>query len=180
MKYLLLLIMGLNLTGTYAQNKLNKLSLNPIELLGYNRLNVEFERGFRQGKMGISLYIGHTGVASRKIHDEFSQLSEESVAVRFFTKAMDKSSYWYGAMISVSSGNITSADGLDRASNIGALGILGVTGYQFMIRSFFIDPFIGVGYAVTNDLFGSAEYTGDIGRPTDWLLTYGFKIGFCF
>lgn len=83
-------------------------------------------------------------------------------------------------MISVSSGNITSADGLDRASNIGALGILGVTGYQFMIRSFFIDPFIGVGYAVTNDLFGSAEYTGDIGRPTDWLLTYGFKIGFCF
>lgn len=94
MKYLLLLLMGLNLSGANAQDKLNKLSLNPIELLGYNRLNIEFERGFGQGKMGISLYIGHTGVASRKIHDEFSQLSEESVAVRFFTKAIDKSSYW--------------------------------------------------------------------------------------
>jgi hypothetical protein len=69
---------------------------------------------------------------------------------------------------------------LDKATNIGALGVLGITGYQFIIKSFYIKPYLGAGYALRNDLFGSAEYEGDIGKPKDWLLTYGLKIGFCF
>jgi hypothetical protein len=166
--------------SSFGQQKLNKLSVNPLQLFGYNRLNVEYERGFNAGKYGISFYMGRTGNASRKIHGQYSWLSEQNVALKFYYKSLDKSSFWYGGMVSVSSGNIYDENGVDQATNIGALGILATSGYQFIVKSFYINPYLGAGYSLTNDLFGSAQYAGDISKPTNWLLTYGFKMGICF
>ena len=39
-----------------GQKDLNKLSVNPIQLFGYNRLNLEFERGFSEGKIGFAIW----------------------------------------------------------------------------------------------------------------------------
>lgn len=177
--YLIGLIVLLSL-NTYCQNKMNKISINPIQLFGYNRLNFEFERGFRDGKFGISIYYGQTGNSSRKIHGQYSYLSEQNIAIKIYNKESYKSCLWYGGMISVSSGNIFDENGIDKATNIGALGLLGITGYQIIFKSFYLTPYLGAGYALTNDLFGSAVYSGDIGKPTDWLLIYGIKTGFCF
>ncbi len=165
---------------TFAQQRLNKLSVSPIQLFGYNRLNMEYERGLNDGKHGISFYMGRTGNASRQIHGQYSWLSEQNVAFKFYSKSLEKSSFWYGGMVSVSSGNIYDENGVDQATNIGALGILATSGYQFIVNSFYINPYLGAGYSLTNDLFGTAQYTGDISKPTDWLLTYGFKMGICF
>ena len=173
----LLFILTVNL---FAQQKLNKLSVNPIQLFGYNRLNVEYERGFSEGKYGISLYMGCTGNSTRKIHGQYSWLSEQNAAIRFYSKSMDKSSFWYGGMVSVSSGNIYDENGIAQATNIGALGVQATSGYQFIIKSFYLNTYLGAGYSLTNDLLGSAEYSGDIAEPSNWLLTYGFKMGFCF
>lgn len=164
----------------FAQQKLNKVSVNPIQLFGYNRLNMEYERGFSEGKYGISLYMGRTGNSTRKIHGQYSWLSEQNATIRFYSKSSDKSSFWYGGMVSVSSGNIYDENGVDQATNIGALGILATSGYQIIIKSFLINSYLGAGYSLTNDLFGSAQYTGDIAKPSTWLLTYGIKVGFCF
>jgi hypothetical protein len=180
MKNLLTVLLIIISVYSAAQERLNKISISPIQLIGYNRLNVEYERGFNEGKYGIGIYIGRTGNSTRKIHGLYSYLSEQNVAVKFYQKKMDRSSFWYGPMISVTSGNIFSDNGIDKASNIGALGILGCTGYQFILKSLYINPYLCAGYSVTNDLFGSAEYQGDIGKPTEWLLTYGFKMGFCY
>jgi len=177
--YLAILLLIIS-APVYAQGRLNKLSVNPIQLFGYNRLNMEYERGFKDGKNGISVYLGQTGNSTRKIHGQYSYLSEQNVALKFYAKTIEKSSFWYGGMISVSSGNIYSENANEKALNIGALGLLGVSGYQVVINSFFLNLYLGIGYALTNDLFGSAQYTGDISKPSDWLLTYGFKVGFSF
>ncbi|HLO57387.1 MAG TPA: hypothetical protein VK179_01465 [Bacteroidales bacterium] len=179
MRFVLFLLF-LTTLDAYSQEKLNKFSVNPIQLIGYNRLNVEYERGFHDGKYGISIYYGQTGNSSRKIHGQYSYLSEQNASFRLYSRKLSVSSFWYGGMISVTSGNIYDENGIDKATNIGALGIMAVTGYQFIIKSFYATPYLGVGYALTNNLFGSVEYTGHIGRPTDWLLTYGLKTGFCF
>lgn len=163
-----------------AQQRLNKLSINPIQLVGYNRLNMEYERGFNDGKSGICFYLGQTGNSAGKIHGQYSHLSEQSVALKLYSKNIEKSCFWYGGMVSVSSGNIYTQDETGKASNIGALGLLGTTGYQFIIKSLYINTCLSLGYAITNDLFGSAQYTGNIEKPTNWLLTYGFKMGFSF
>jgi len=83
-------------------------------------------------------------------------------------------------MVTVASGNIYDENGINQATNIGALGILATSGYQFIVKSFYLNPYLGAGYSLTNDLFGSAQYAGDISKPTNWLLTYGFKMGICF
>jgi len=180
MKTFLISLLFFMTINTFAQQKMNKISINPIQLFGYNRLNVEYERGFSEGKYGISLYMGQSGNASRKIHGQYSWLSEQNVALKFYSKSMDKSSFWYGGMVSVSSGDIFDENGVDQATSIGALGILATSGYQFIIKSFYLNPYMGAGYSLTNDLFGSASYTGNIEKPTDWLFTYGIKIGITF
>jgi hypothetical protein len=167
-------------SSSFAQQKMNKLSVNPIQLFGYNRLNVEYERGFNAGNYGISFYMGRTGNAARKIHGQYAWLSEQNVTLKFYSKNMYKSSIWYGGTVSVASGNIYDENGIDQATNIGALGILATSGYQLIVKSFYINLYLGAGYSLTNDLFGSAQYAGDISKPTNWLLTYGFKMGICF
>jgi len=54
-------------------------------------------------------------------------------------------------MVSVSSGNIVSENGADKAGNIGALGILGTSGYQFVAGSLYANLYLSLGYAITND-----------------------------
>jgi hypothetical protein len=180
MKTFLVTLLFLITASTHAQVKMNKVSINPVQLFGYNRLNMEYERGFSKGKYGIGIYMGQTGNSTRKIHGQYSWLSEQNVVLKFYSKNMEKSSFWYGGKVSVSSGNIYDENGFDKATNIGALGILAMSGYQIVVNSFYVDPYLGAGYSLTNDLFGSAKYTGDISQPSNWLLVYGFKIGICF
>jgi len=180
MRTFFLSILIITTATTFAQQRLNKLSVNPIELLGYNRLNMEYERGLNKGKYGICFYLGQTGNSSRKIHGQYSSLSEQNVAFKVYSRSIERSTFWYGGMVTVASGNIYDENGIDQATNIGALGILATSGYQFIVKSFYINPYLGAGYSLTNDLFGSAQYTGDISKPTNWLLTYGFKMGICF
>jgi CubicO group peptidase (beta-lactamase class C family) len=45
MRLAVLIIASLFTLNICAQEKMNKLSVNPIQLIGYNRLNVDFERG---------------------------------------------------------------------------------------------------------------------------------------
>jgi hypothetical protein len=180
MRLFALILMSLFTITVNSQDMMNKLSVNPIQILGYNRLNVDFERGFGEGKYGINFYFGRTGNSTRKIHGQYSYLSEQSVGFKRYTRYIDKTCFWYGGLLSVSSGDIYDENKLDSATNIGALGLLGSGGYQILIRQFYLNFYLNFGYALTNDLFGSAEYSGDIGRPTDFLLTYGLKIGFAF
>ena len=164
----------------FAQQKLNKLSVNPIQLFGYNRLNIEYERGFIEGKFGIGFYLGSTGNSSRKIHGQYSKLSEQNFSIKFYPQKADKSGFSYGALVSIASGNVYDENGLDSATNIGTLGVFATGAYQFIYKSFYTNVYLNAGYALSNDLFGNAKYTGNIGKPTDWLLTYGLKIGLCF
>ena len=180
MKTFLLSLLFIMTVNTFAQQRLNKLSVNPIQLFGYNRLNMEYERGLNDGKYGLCFYLGQTGNSSRKIHGQYSWLSEQNVAFKVYSKSIEKSNFWYGGMVSVSSGNIVSENGVDKAGNIGALGVMGTSGYQFVAGSFYANLYLCLGYALTNDLFGSATYTGNIKKPTDWLFTYGLKIGISF
>jgi hypothetical protein len=117
-------------------------------------------------------------MASRLIHEQYSYLSEQNVSLRFYRKTIHNSCFWYGTTVSVSSGKISAKNGT--ASNLGALAILGTSGYQFIIKSLVINPYLSAGYAITNDLFGSAIFTGDIDQPGRILLTYGLKAGYCF
>ena len=178
MRLLTLFFTLLLATAVYSQQKLNKLSVNPIQLLGYNRLNLEFEHGFNLGKSGISLYLGHTGNSTRKIHGQYSYLSEQNAGYKRYIKSIDKTCFWYGGLISVSSGNIYDENKTDSATNIGALGILGSGGYQILIKQLYLGIYLNFGYSITNDLFGTAYYSGDFKQPTNFLLTYGFKIGY--
>lgn len=180
MRYNFLIIFLLITLNMYSQPALNKVSVNPVQLLGYNQLNMEYERSFMEGKWGGGFNMRHTGNASPRIHGQYSQLSEENIFFKRYVRRYDRNSLWYGAMLAVASGEIYSDNGADKASNIGALGLLGIGGYQFIIRSLYLTPYAGAGYAITNDLFGSAEFTGNIGKPTKGLLTYGLKAGICF
>jgi hypothetical protein len=180
MRILILMAFALISMNCVCQTKLNKLSVNPIQLIGYNRLNIEYERGFLEGKMGCTFYLGATGYASRKIHNQYSFLSEQNFAVKKYAKAIDIPCFWYGAQVSISSGNVYSADKADSSINIGALGILGTGGYQYYLSSFYINAYAGFGYSLTNNLFGSADLDPDLGNLSEWLLIYGIKIGYKF
>jgi hypothetical protein len=153
--YFLIMLM-VSSSGIFAQNKLNRLSINPIQLIGYNRLNLEFERGFKEGKFGIGYYIGQTGNSSRKVHGQYSTLSEQNISIKFYLKKIDKSCFWYGSVLSVSSGNIYSDNGVDKATNIGALGILASTGYQFIFKSFLCHTILKRWLFDYKQFFGSA------------------------
>jgi hypothetical protein len=179
-KSILKLLFCMLTIAAYPQARMNKISVNPIQLLGYNRLNIEYERGFSDGKYGIALYIGSTGNASRKIHNEYSRLSEQQVAFRWYANRLDNPCFWLGGMLSVTSGSIISDNKNNCLENMGALGLLCTGGYQFFLRSFYFNLYTAAGYSVTNNLFGSAQLTGTMNNPTDWLFAYGVKMGYVF
>ena len=92
--------------------------------------------------------------------------------------SITESSFW--SVISVASGNfIDVKDVNNRAFGVGTLGLSGKFGYQFILNSFYLDFFGSVGYALTNDLFGTASYNGNI-EEANILLTIGIKTGIAF
>lgn len=177
----------------FAQEKLNKLSVNPIQLIGFDIMNVEYERGFIDGKLGVSFFYGRTGNATPTIGDYRVYVTEQNVSVKGYLRSISKSSFWYGGQVSVATANVYYDYDSDkpydaaeyekyqnnRATNIGTLGLTGKFGYQFILGSFYIDVYGGLGYAVTNNLFGNAVYKGDV-KETNKLLIYGVKMGLAF
>jgi len=192
-KVMFFLSLAFMLTQGFAQEKLNKLSVNPIQLLGFDIMNIEYERGFIDGKLGVSFYYGRTGSATPTIGDYRFYVSEQNVTIKGYLRSISKSSFWYGGQVSVASANVyydfDSSKPFDqveyekyqnnRATNIGTLGLTGKIGYQFIVRSFYIDVYGGLGYALTNNLFGNAVYKGDL-EETNRLLIYGVKMGLAF
>ena len=55
---------------------MNKLSVNPIQLFGFNFTNFEYERGFNDGKIGVSFFYGISGIATTEIGDYDMCVSE--------------------------------------------------------------------------------------------------------
>lgn len=177
----------------FSQEKLNKLSVNPIQLFGINLTNFEYERGFNDGKLGVSFYYGTTGDATRAVGDYKMYLTEQNVSIKRYLKSISNSSFWFGGQVSVASGRIVYDYDFDsdyddkeyekyvnnRATNIGTLGLTGKAGYQFVIGSFYLDFYGGLGYALTNNLFGNVEYKGDV-EEEKILLIYGVKVGIAF
>lgn len=163
--------------GQNLQGKLKKLSINPFYLIGTNILNFEYERGFVDGKLGVSFYYGRTGGATREILGIKSYTSEQTISLKTYSKSISSTSLWYGGQISVISGSIYVDN--ESAYGIGKLGLSGKVGYQFIIRSFYLDFYGGAGYAVTNDLFGSIVYNGDL-TISKYILLFGIKTGIAF
>jgi hypothetical protein len=177
--FILLVLTFIGMQG-FSQEKLNKLSVNPIQLFGFNITNFEYERGFNEGKLGVSFFYGTSGMANRKTGDYDMYVSEQNVAVKGYLNNISQNSFWYGGQISVASASIYDTDDYDnRATDIGTLGITGKIWYQFIIKSFYLDFFGGLGYALTNDLFGQAIYNGNV-EETKILYTYGIKTGIAF
>lgn len=130
--------------------------------------------------MGVSFFYGTTGNSTRVIDGITAYVTEQNVSIKSYSKSISKSSFWYGGQLSVASGSIYEEEGYNnRATGIGTLGLTGKLGYQFILKSFYLDFFGGIGYALTNDLFGSAEYSGNI-TENNLLLTYGIKTGIAF
>ena len=190
-KYIIILVLATISNTGKAQEKMNRLSINPIQLIGFNITNFEYERGFADGKLGVSFYYGNTGNTTRPIGGYNIYINEQNFSIKKYIRAISNSSFWYGGQISVASGSIrydlpenaTFAD-YDKyfdngAYNIGTLGISGKFGYQFIIKSFYIDFYGGAGYAITNNLFRKAVYKGEI-EETKFLLNYGLKLGIAF
>lgn len=166
--------------SAFSQERLNKVSVNPLQLFGFNIVNFEYERGFNEGKLGVAFFYGRTGNTTRKIGDIRAFLTEQNVSVKSYSKSIDETSLWYGGQLSVASGDIIDFDDFDNsARGIGTLGITGKLGYQFILDSFYLDFFAGLGFAVTNDLFGTAQYTGDI-TESRVLPILGLKTGIAF
>ena len=177
----------------FSQEKTNKLSMNPIQLFGFNITNFEYERGFNEGKLGVAFFYGNTGNATRAIGGYKMYLAEQNISIKGYLNSISKSSFWYGGQLSVASGDIIydydfnseyNEEERDkyfnnRAIDIGTLGVTGKVGYQLILGSFYLDFFGGLGYALTNDLFGDAEYSGEV-EEVKLLLTYGIKTGIAF
>lgn len=164
----------------FSQEKLNKLSVNPLQLFGFNITNFEFERGFNDGKIGVSFFYGKTGSATRRIGGYDMYVTEQNTSIKAYTRTISQNSFWYGGQLSVASADIYDRNDFNnRATDIGTLAISGKTGYQFILKSFYLDFFGGLGYALTNNLFGEAMYSGDV-YETKILLTWGIKTGIAF
>lgn len=177
--FILVVLTCLGIQG-FSQGKLNKISVNPIQLFGFNITNLEYERGFNEGKLGVSFFYGTTGRATRKIGGYTLFVAEQNVNVKGYTNSISQNSFWYGGQLSVVSARIYDLNNWDnQAYNIGTLGLTGKIGYQFILESFYLDFFGGLGYAITNDLFGDAVYSGDV-EEVNLLLTYGIKMGIAF
>lgn len=161
----------------FSQEKLNKLSVNPIQLFGFNITNFEYERGFIDGKLGVSFYYGMTGMASRSIGGYSVYIAEQNISIKGYSRSIDNNSFWYGGQLSVASGSIWGDNG--SATNVGTLGLSGKLGYQLIIKSFYLDFYGGLGYALTNNLFGDVSYSGGVSE-TKLLLIYGIKTGIAF
>lgn len=159
---------------------MNKISINPIQIIGYNIANIEYERGFKNGKTGIAFYIGRTGLTTRSIDDYMFYTQEQNLSFKKYSNNINTSSFWYGLQLSVTSANIIHTEKFEnRAYGIGTFGVTGKLGYQIIYNAFYTDIFAGLGAAITDDLFETAVYSGDI-QPTPLFIIFGLKGGISF
>ncbi len=160
-----------------AQTLKTKFSVDPVPLFITDIQNFEIERSFLEGKTGLGFYLSNSGAASRRIDGHILYGSEQSALYKYYVENFDKSSLWVGGKLSLAGGTVFGGRGT--ASNVGTLGILAMSGYQLVLSNVFLNPFAGVGYALTNNFFGRSSYTGDV-KETSLLLNYGLQIGFLF
>jgi hypothetical protein len=170
----MILLVTITSFQVFSQEMMNKLSINPIYLFAQNITNVEYERSLNEGKLGISIYLGWTGYTTREIFGYESYINEQSLSLKYYKNSFSSSSLWYGGQLSVISLNIYDSDDYnERATDIGILGLSGKLGYQFIIKSFYLDFGASIGYALTNNLFGEAYYSDNIKESK---LLYGIQI----
>ncbi len=174
---LILLCAVISLT-TFSQEKMNKLSVNPIQLFASNITNFEYERGFADGKFGLSFLYARTGLSTRKVLDNKISMSEQSATAKYYHAKMYQRSLWYGAELAVINQSIYNIDSDSRAL-VEAFGISGKVGYQYIYKSLYLDVYGGLGISVTDNLFGNAYYTGNLSKSI-LLLQLGLKIGIVF
>lgn len=175
---LVVLIIGFICEGV-AQDKKNKISVNLPQLFVFNITNIEYERSFNEGKLGIAFFYGRTGNTTIEINNKQVYFVEQNVSVKRYLKSFSERSFWYGGQLSVASADVFSSDDSGETLNQGTLGVFGTLGYQFIIKSFYVDAFAGLGYALTNDLFGNVSYSGNE-SDTKLLGTFGLKMGVAF
>ena len=165
----------------------NKVSVNILNNLIYNVNNIEFERSFENGKSSIGFYIGQTGQATPIIDGYYSRVSEQNVSYNRYSKSFERSSFWYGGTFALATGDIWEKydpnkqgdRGRGYAYNISTLSLNARCGYQVILKSFYLNPYVSLGYAFTNNLFGTAKFVGDA-TPVDVIIGYGLKTGILF
>lgn len=178
MKQIVTLLLITLSTTAFAQERLNKVSHNPLQLFVFNLTNFEYERGFKDGSLGVALYYGRTGSTTREINGISFYGTEQNVTFKLYRNLIDNSGLWWGGRLAVASGN--ARDGNEgSATGIGTLSVSGMGGYQIIAGSFYLDFFAGLGFALTNDLFGRAHYSGSM-KESRILIPFGVKVGFVF
>jgi hypothetical protein len=181
MKKTFLLLLGtIFCFSVFSQDRLNKVSFNPVSLIAAGLNNFEYERGLAEGKLGLAFYYGKTGNAIRPLNGYRINMSEQSLAFNIYVKNISRPAFWFGPRISfISSDIVDEDDPSNYAYNIGTLGLgLGV-GFQLVAGGFYLTPFINIGGAITNDLWGELDYKGNL-EPTRFLFSYGLKMGIAF
>jgi hypothetical protein len=165
----------------YAQDKLNKLSTNPVSLIVANMNNFEFERGFSEGKLGVAFYYGKTGNVLKAVNGYKINASEEAVSFNIYLKNIGKPAFWFGPRLSFTSASISDEKypTINYANNIGTLGLCMSFGGQIVVGGLYLSPFFSLGGALTNNLWGEAKYYGNI-KESHIIINYGLKTGIAF
>jgi len=179
---LIFLLLSVSSTITLSNERLNKVSFNPIQLFGFNILNAEYERGFSDGKLGVSFYMGRSGMFGAESAGYQIFVSHQKVGIKYYTRNIQRNSLWLGGQLSAASGYVYGIEGNnsdDEALVNGTLGVIGKIGYQLVLGSFLIDLHAGAGYALTNNLYGESYYSGGIGE-SNLLLDFGINTGIVF
>ena len=173
-----------------AQDNMNKISVNPVQLFLLGIQNVEYERGFKEGKLGVSFYYGRSVVNPPEVFKVMSYLSEQNISIKGYSNSIGENSFWYGGQLSVASGYLKKStsssfddyyyyDDTDYSeAYVNTLGLTGKIGYQFIAKNFYFDIFGGLGFAY-NDLYDGSYYSGEF-KESNVALLLGLKTGISF
>ncbi|MCD6023122.1 MAG: hypothetical protein K0Q91_38 [Fibrobacteria bacterium] len=161
-----------------------KFSVDPMALFVANLQNFEMERTVFDGKLGWAFYFARTGTAAREIDGYAFYGTEQALTAKYYFNNVSRSSLWLGGALSVASANVYervngSNTLANSATNIGTLGVHARIGYQWKFGSWFVEPVSGLGFALTNNLFGGSRYQGDV-EEAHLLLKYGIQSGLSF
>lgn len=177
--YVLIAILMISVKG-FAQEKKSKFSVDPYQLGLLNVLNFEYERSFNDGELGVAFYYGNSGNVPGKLGDTRMNFSEQSIALKKYAKSFSTNSFWSGIQLSVTSGLVNEIDHYSGETwDVGTLGLSAKVGYQVIVKSFYLDVHAGLGYAITNKLFGEI-YSYDEVSEERLLTPYGIKMGIIF
>lgn len=154
--------------------------MNPVSLIMAGMNNLEYERGFAEGKIGIAFYYGKTGNTIKANNGYRINASEQSVALHAYIKNIGKPALWFGPKLSFISSDITDNNNPgNRATGIGTLGLSMSLGVQLVLGGLYISPYFSFGGALTNDLWGEVHYYGNL-TPNRLIINYGLKTGIAF